>query len=140
MNSGGRSCQEHPAHGLTSLRSRSPVATEPKARRVSTAFDGKGAALKPGRWNTVGVPVVYSAESRSLASLEILVHVEDTSLLAAIHRVVVPVEIDESLMLLPLQRDRLRFSAAGLLSDPHDYWLAKRVHERVHLFNHIVFV
>jgi RES domain-containing protein len=47
------------------------------------------------------VPVVYTAESRSLASLEILVHVEDTSLLAAIHWVVVPVEIDESLIHTP---------------------------------------
>jgi RES domain-containing protein len=47
------------------------------------------------------VPVVYTAESRSLASLEILVNVEDTSLLASIHWVVVPVEIDELLIHTP---------------------------------------
>jgi RES domain-containing protein len=57
--------------------------------------------LNPGRWNTAGVPVVYTAESRSLAALEIWVHAEDISLLAAIRWVVVPVEIDESLIHIP---------------------------------------
>lgn len=47
------------------------------------------------------MPVVYTAESRSLAALEILVHVEDTSLLTAIRWVVVPVEVDESLIHIP---------------------------------------
>jgi RES domain-containing protein len=47
------------------------------------------------------VPVVYAAESRSLASLEILVHAEDTSLLAAIRWVALPVEIDEALIHVP---------------------------------------
>jgi RES domain-containing protein len=41
-----------------------------------------------------GTPLVYTAESRSLASLEILVHAEDTSLLAAIRWKVIPVELD----------------------------------------------
>jgi RES domain-containing protein len=44
---------------------------------------------------------VYTAESRSLASLEILVHAEDTSLLAAIRWALIPVEIDESLIHIP---------------------------------------
>jgi RES domain-containing protein len=68
---------------------------------VAAAFDGRGGALNPGRWNMLGTPVVYTAESRSLASLEILVHAEDTSLLSAIRWRVVPVEIDESLIHIP---------------------------------------
>jgi RES domain-containing protein len=48
-----------------------------------------------------GTPLVYTAESRSLASLEILVHAEDTSLLAAIRWKVIPVELDESLVHIP---------------------------------------
>jgi RES domain-containing protein len=52
--------------------------------RLADAFDGRGAAEYPGRWNNAGVAVVYTAESRSLASLEVLVHAEDTRLLAAV--------------------------------------------------------
>lgn len=47
------------------------------------------------------MPVIYTAESRSLASLEILVHAEDTSLLAAIRWALIPIEIDESLIHIP---------------------------------------
>lgn len=40
------------------------------------AFTGEGSRRSPGRWNTRGVPVVYTAESRSLAILEALVNFE----------------------------------------------------------------
>ena len=38
------------------------------------ANSGKGAALHGGRWNPPGVEAIYTAQSRSLAALEILVH------------------------------------------------------------------
>jgi RES domain-containing protein len=38
------------------------------------ANSGKGAALQGGRWNPPGVEAIYTAQSRSLAALEILVH------------------------------------------------------------------
>ncbi|MBX3734204.1 MAG: RES family NAD+ phosphorylase [Verrucomicrobiae bacterium] len=50
-----------------------------KTKHVSTAFDGEGARLYGGRWNSIGTRMVYVAGSRSLATLEILVHVEDIS-------------------------------------------------------------
>ncbi len=47
-----------------------------KPSRVGDAFSGEGARLYGGRWNSVGVPMVYAAESKALAALEILVHVD----------------------------------------------------------------
>lgn len=53
-----------------------------KRRRVAGAFDGEGARLHGGRWNSPGVAMVYCADSVSLALLEILVHVERQALLS----------------------------------------------------------
>jgi RES domain-containing protein len=52
-----------------------------KQRRARTAFSGEGARLYGGRWNSLGVPVVYVAESQSLAVLEVLVHLDAPALL-----------------------------------------------------------
>lgn len=43
------------------------------ARFASTAFDGEGARLYGGRWNPKGWEVVYTADSQSLALLELMV-------------------------------------------------------------------
>ena len=45
-----------------------------KARHAASAFNGEGARLAGGRWNSKGTSVVYVAESESLATLEMLVH------------------------------------------------------------------
>ena len=37
-------------------------------------LDGEGARLAGGRWNSVGVPVIYTASSLALAALEAFVH------------------------------------------------------------------
>ena len=37
-------------------------------------LSGKGAEITGGRWNAVGTPVTYAADSRALACLETLVH------------------------------------------------------------------
>lgn len=47
-----------------------------KAAYVSTALSGQGSALYPGRWNSQGVRLAYTAGSASLAMLELLVHLD----------------------------------------------------------------
>ncbi|MCC5790164.1 MAG: RES family NAD+ phosphorylase [Opitutales bacterium] len=42
--------------------------------RSQKAFDGEGARLYGGRWNSPGQPAVYLGGSRALAALELLVH------------------------------------------------------------------
>src|SRR5436190_6244566 len=49
-----------------------------KQKHVATAFTGKGAADSGGRWNSRGVAVVYASSSKSLAALEMLVHLNPT--------------------------------------------------------------
>ncbi len=41
------------------------------------AFSGTGAKQNPGRWNSADIPMVYTAESLSLAMLEMLVHLDE---------------------------------------------------------------
>ncbi len=47
-----------------------------KASRVSSAFDGEGARLNGGRWNSPGLSAVYASATKSLSLLEILVHLD----------------------------------------------------------------
>jgi RES domain-containing protein len=94
---------------------------------VASAFDGRGAAQNPGRWNGSGIAVVYTAESRSLASLEVLVHTEDTQVLAAVNWAMIPVSIDESLIeiLQALPVDWRRLPAPLSTREVGTHWVAE---------------
>ena len=50
---------------------------------MTTAFDGEGARLYGGRWNSAGRRVVYTSETQALAALEMLVHLQASRLLLA---------------------------------------------------------
>jgi RES domain-containing protein len=54
-----------------------------QARHAAHAFSGAGARLYGGRRNSPGVAMIYTAQSRALAALEILVHLEAPLLLAS---------------------------------------------------------
>lgn len=47
-----------------------------KRQHAATAFDGKAAQRFGGRWNSVGRRAVYASATKSLALLEILVHLD----------------------------------------------------------------
>jgi RES domain-containing protein len=67
-----------------------------KRRHAPTAFDGEGARLNGGRWNSVGTRVSYASETVALAALEILVGLQDTSILPAYS--LIKVEFSERLV------------------------------------------
>ena len=47
-----------------------------KRTHAATAFDGKAAQRFGGRWNSPGRRAVYASATKSLAVLEVLVHIE----------------------------------------------------------------
>ena len=51
-----------------------------KRNHLETALAGEGARRTGGRWNPVGVPLVYASASPELAFLETLVHLDGTPL------------------------------------------------------------
>ncbi|WP_250469976.1 RES family NAD+ phosphorylase [Caballeronia sp. GAFFF2] len=74
-------------------------------RYADSAFSGEGARLYGGRWNLKGVALVYTAQTQSLALLEMLV--QDSPLRA--RYVMIPARIPETLI--------GRVDAANLLPD-----------------------
>lgn len=52
-----------------------------KGKHARRAFDGEGARLYGGRWNSPGVSVVYTSDSLALCCLEIFVNLPSYDLL-----------------------------------------------------------
>jgi RES domain-containing protein len=75
-----------------------------KAKRATTAFDGEGARILGGRWNSPGLSVIYTAESAALAALEMLVHLGRGATLPAY--VLIPCSFGQALV-SRLDRSRL---------------------------------
>jgi RES domain-containing protein len=67
-----------------------------KTRYAARAFDGEGARVYGGRWNSPGTRVAYASESVALATLEVLVGLQDTSLLTSYS--LIKIEFPDELM------------------------------------------
>lgn len=68
-----------------------------KTKYVAAMFDGEGARLYGGRWNSRGTRILYTAGSLSLAALEMLVHFNNEEILLSYS--FAAAEFDESLIL-----------------------------------------
>lgn len=68
-----------------------------KTKYAATIFDGEGAFRFGGLWNSRGTRILYTAESLSLAALEMLVHLNDEELLPSYS--FAAIEFDESLVM-----------------------------------------
>ncbi|MGV3661007.1 MAG: RES family NAD+ phosphorylase [Prosthecobacter sp.] len=66
-----------------------------KEKHAGSAFDGEGAWLFGGRWNSVGTRVVYTSGTQSLAALETLVHLNPPVLFKF---VVIPIDFDDRMV------------------------------------------
>lgn len=68
---------------------------------AAKAFSGEGPLRYGGRWSPPGVAVVYCAESRSLAAMEILVHRLGTEVFRASRWVVIAADVPETVIEKP---------------------------------------
>ena len=66
-----------------------------KTTRAPEAFNGEGARLYGGRWNSPGLRAVYTSGSRALALLETLVHLDTSAPLPAFSLVAVEIGQDD---------------------------------------------
>jgi RES domain-containing protein len=99
-----------------------------KSDHADDAFDGEGARLFGGRWNSPGTAVVYLAQSESLAALELLVHLDTSQLLRSY--VSIPVEFPADSLEVVERRNLPRrwqsFPAPAALRELGDRWVAER--------------
>jgi RES domain-containing protein len=66
-----------------------------KEKHAASAFDGEGARLHGGRWNSAGTRVIYTSASLSLAALELLVHLNPP---VKFRFSAIPVEFEDALI------------------------------------------
>ena len=94
-------------------------------QRANTAFDGEGARLFGGRWNSPGLPTVYLANSRALAALETLVHFETTStaLRFALFEVSIPENLVRDVPILPSAAQLNSATISPNTQKTGDHWL-----------------
>ena len=71
-----------------------------------TDLSGNGAKLFGGRWNSVGIPVIYTTENISLAVLEILVRADLYTIPLTYH--LINIEIPESIQPLIITSAKLK--------------------------------
>jgi RES domain-containing protein len=97
-----------------------------KSRHARAAFDGEGARLYGGRWNSPGTRVAYASDSVALAALEVLAHLESTAVLQAYSLATIrfPESAVETLDAASLPSDWRRFPSPPENQALGDRWVA----------------
>jgi RES domain-containing protein len=97
-----------------------------KSAFVEHAFDGEGARLYGGRWNSPGTAMVYCSATASLAVLEVFANLQRSDL--AEHYVLITCTFDDVLVehvdATDLDRDWRRSPPPAQLREIGDQWLA----------------
>lgn len=98
-----------------------------KSRHAGTAFDGEGARLHGGRWNSAGTRVAYASDSIALATLEVLVHLQSTAVLQSYSVAIIrfPEQAVETLDVESLSRNWRRFPSPPENQAIGDRWIAE---------------
>jgi RES domain-containing protein len=73
-----------------------------KKQHAATALSGEGARLGGGRWNYVGISVIYASETLSLAALELFVHFTRRDIKISKSLLAIPIEIPDSVTKIDL--------------------------------------
>lgn len=86
-----------------------------------SALDGEGARLFGGRWNSPGLPAIYTSSHLSLAALELLVHLNFDNLPADLVWLKIEVPETDSMETFPAssapsEKESFRFGDAWLSS------------------------
>jgi RES domain-containing protein len=98
-----------------------------KSRHAGTAFDGEGARLHGGRWNSPGTRVAYASDSIALAALEVLAHLQSTAVLQSYSLAAIrfPEELIEVLQPSSLPSGWRRFPSPPGNQAIGDHWVAQ---------------
>jgi len=85
-----------------------------KKQFVDSMLSGEGARLNGGRWNPIGIPLLYTSTTPELALLETLVHLDGTPIRDLPPFVRVTIELPDSIEAvriadLPTGWDQLKF-------------------------------
>jgi RES domain-containing protein len=97
-----------------------------KQKHAKSAFTGEGARLYGGRWNSPGTAMIYTAQSKSLAVLEVLVHLDSSELLKkyVLFEVVIDPSCVRELALSSLPRNWKASPAPARVRAIGDDWVA----------------
>jgi RES domain-containing protein len=98
-----------------------------KSRHSAAAFDGEGARLHGGRWNSPGTRVAYASDSIALAALEVLAHLQSTAVLQSYSLAAIrfPEELVEVLPETSLPQGWRRFPTPPANQAIGDQWVAQ---------------